>query len=131
MPITSPRLTQESESHPSGKLFRWLWSYYLKSQTNKIAFALIFMTIQGSTLGALSYMIEPMFDEIFANKLTEALVWVGLTILGLFCLRGLAGFISTMIIVSVSERIKLNLQKDLMDHILTLDTMFFEVNSPG
>lgn len=131
MPITSPRLTQESESHPSGKLFRWLWTYYLKSQTSKIAFALIFMTIQGSTLGALSYMIEPMFDEIFANKLTEALVWVGLTILGLFCLRGFAGFISTMIIVSVSERIKLNLQKDLMDHILTLDTMFFEVNSPG
>ncbi len=127
----SPKLTLEAESHSSRKLFRWLWKYYLKSQTKKITIALVFMSIQGSTLGALSYMIEPMFDDIFANKMTEALIWVGLAILGLFCLRGLAGFISTLIIVSVSERIKLNLQKDLMDHILTLDTMFFEVNSPG
>ena len=131
MQNTSPKLTLESENLPSRKLFKWLWVYYLKSQALRIFIALFFMSIQGATLGALSYMIEPMFDEIFANKLTEALIWVGLAILGLFCLRGVAGFISTVIIVSVSERIKLNLQKDLMDHILTLDTMFFEVNSPG
>ena len=127
----SPKLTLESESHSSIKLGKWLWVYYLKSQATKIGVALFFLSLQGATLGALSYMIEPMFDEIFANKLSDALIWVGLAVLGLFCLRGLAGFISTVIIVSVSERIKLNLQKDLMDHILTLDTMFFEVNSPG
>ena len=33
--------------------------------------------------------------------------------------------------ITVSEKIKFNLQRDLMNHILTLDTMFFEVNSPG
>ena len=82
-------------------------------------------------MGALSYMIEPMFDEVFANKRKEALIWIGLAIFGLFCLRGLTGFINKMIMITVSEKVKFNLQRDLMDHILTLDTMFFEVNAPG
>ncbi len=131
MQNTLPKLTLEKEKQPSGKLFRWLWAYYLRPHTLLVFVALIFMSLQGATLGALSYMIEPMFDEVFANKRNEALIWIGLAIFGLFCFRGFTGFISKVIMITVSEKIKFNLQRDLMDHILTLDTMFFEVNSPG
>lgn len=131
MQNTSPKLTLEKEKQPSGKLLRWLWFYYLKPHTLLVFIALIFMSLQGATLGGLSYMIEPMFDEVFANKRNDALIWVGLAVFGLFLFRGISGFISKVIMVTVSEKIKFNLQRDLMDHILTLDTMFFEVNSPG
>ena len=131
MQDTSPKLTLAKENQSSGKLMRWLWVYYLKRHSLLIILALIFMSLQGASLGALSYMIEPMFDEVFANKRKEALIWIGLAIFGLFCLRGLTGFINKMIMITVSEKVKFNLQRDLMDHILTLDTMFFEVNSPG
>ena len=131
MQNSSPKLTLEKEQQPSGKLMRWLWGYYLRPHTLLVFVALFFMSLQGTTLGALSYMIEPMFDEVFANKRNEALIWIGLAIFGLFCFRGLTGFISKVIMITVSEKIKFNLQRDLMDHILTLDTMFFEVNSPG
>ena len=131
MQDTSPKLTLAKENQPSGKLMRWLWVYYLKRHSLLIILALVFMSLQGASLGALSYMIEPMFDEVFANKRKEALIWIGLAIFGLFCLRGLTGFINKMIMITVSEKVKFNLQRDLMDHILTLDTMFFEVNSPG
>lgn len=121
----------ENESRESGLLARWLWRYYLKKHTPKIIVALVFMSIQGSMLGFLSYMIGPMFDDVFMERDKAALLWLGLAILLIFSLRGFAGLVQRVIMAAVGERVRLELQRDLMRHVLTLDTMFFEANPPG
>ena len=47
-------------------LVSWIWRGYLKRHLPVILAALVLMTLEGGMLGALSYMIEPMFDEVFA-----------------------------------------------------------------
>ena len=59
-----------SDTSPNGTsadkpLLPWIWGDYLKPHWPKIAVALVLMAIEGSMLGALSYIVQPMFDEVF------------------------------------------------------------------
>ena len=116
---------------PSRPLFRRFWREYLRPRTGMIVLALALMMIEGATLGALSKMIEPLFDEVFANGQSGALMTVGLAILGLFVVRGLATIASRTVITAVTQRVAAAMQSDLLRHILTLDGRFFQENSPG
>ena len=72
-----------SESPEQG-LFRWLWHAYMARHIWVILLALLFMTIEGSMLGAMSYIMKPMFDQVFVGGDTDAALFVGLLILGYF-----------------------------------------------
>ncbi len=55
------------DSYTSAQLMRWLWHDYLKKHTGLMAIAVIFMIIEGSTLGVLAKLMEPMFDRVFVG----------------------------------------------------------------
>ena len=119
------------EKQKTATLLRWAWTTYIRRHWLRLSCAALFMVVQGSMLGLLSYLIKPMFDDVLLTGERSTLLIVGLLIMGIFCLRGLSGFAQRVIMSAVSTRVNLNLQRDLMHHILTLDTMFFEANPPG
>ena len=45
------------DSYTSAQLMRWLWRDYLKKHTGLMAIAVIFMIIEGSTLGVLAKLM--------------------------------------------------------------------------
>jgi ATP-binding cassette subfamily B protein/subfamily B ATP-binding cassette protein MsbA len=94
-----------------------------------IAFAL--MAIEGSTLGLLSYMIKPLFDQVFAAGGSGDLYWVGSAILALFILRAITSVIGRWLLTRVNQKAAAQMQADLVRHLLTLDGSFFQANSPG
>lgn len=96
-----------------------------------MALACVFMLIEGSTLGALSYMLQPMFDLVFVEGRESAIWWVGLGIFALFVTRGVTGIIHKSLLTSVSFRASTEVQVDLLRHTLTLDNAFHSRTSPG
>lgn len=89
------------------------------------------MVIEGTTLGALSATLEPLFDRVFAAG-GEAELWpVGLLILGLFTLRGVTSLVSKSLMARISQTVASTMQADLLRHLLTLDLKFFQSTSPG
>ncbi|SFJ78501.1 ATP-binding cassette, subfamily B, MsbA [Jannaschia pohangensis] len=91
----------------------------------------LLMVVEGGTIGILAKMLEPMFDLVFVEGRADALTWVGLSILLLFVVRGLAGIGQRLIMGWVAFRSSSELQQDLLGHVLRLDSAFFSVNSPG
>ncbi len=89
------------------------------------------MVIEGSTLGALSYLLQPMFDLVFVAGQSSAIWWVGAGIFGLFVIRGITGIIHKSILTAVSFRASTEVQVDLLRHTLTLDNAFHSRTSPG
>jgi len=89
------------------------------------------MAIEGSTVGALSWMLEPMFDVIFVEGRADLIWIVGLAIFGLFALRGVTGVAQRVILAQVGMRAWSRLQQDLLAHVLRLDNAFFSTNAPG
>lgn len=113
-------------------LFGRLWRGYLRKHLPLMIVAFVILIIDGSTLGALSYLLKPLFDKVFSGSAdSSALFIVGLGILGLFVLRAITSILSKTLMASITLRISTAMQVDLLRHILTLDGSFFQSNPPG
>ncbi|MDO5631743.1 MAG: ABC transporter ATP-binding protein [Paracoccus sp. (in: a-proteobacteria)] len=116
---------------PRQNLFRRMWRDYLRGHWPTMAVAFLFMTIEGSTLAVLSWMLQPLFDRVFVGGDTGAIWWVGGIIFSLFVIRAITLVINKSLITRVSMAVSTRMQTDLLRHILTLDQRFFQENPPG
>lgn len=89
------------------------------------------MTVEGATVGLLSYLIQPMFDQVFVGGNRGAVIWVALAISGVFLFRALAGVSQRSLMAMIGERVSAALQGDLVAHLMRLDQPFFQANPPG
>ncbi|KAA8605780.1 ABC transporter ATP-binding protein [Salipiger aestuarii] len=112
-------------------LFLWLWWNYLWRYRLLLAVAIVFMFIEGSMLGLLSYMMKPMFDTVFIGGNSDALWWVGMAIFGSFLLRAVASITQKVVMTQVSERSVGDIRNDLVRHLMTLDGSFHQTHGPG
>jgi subfamily B ATP-binding cassette protein MsbA len=122
---------QPARAYASRTLFARFWRGYLAPHLGLMALAFVMMVIEGSTLGLLSYMIEPLFDDVFAPGGSGALVWVGFAILTLFLIRAVTSILGRWLLARVNQSSAGAMQADLVRHLLTLDAGFFQSNSPG
>ncbi|MEP5757932.1 MAG: ABC transporter ATP-binding protein [Litoreibacter sp.] len=91
----------------------------------------LLMVIEGSTLGLLSYMLQPMFDQVFVEGRENAIWFVALGIFGLFVIRAVTGVAQRVIMTRVSYKASTKMQIDLLAHTLKLDSAFHSKTSPG
>ncbi len=115
---------------PSPNLFLRFWRSYLATHWALILVIFVLMMIEGSTLAALSYAIQPLFDTVLAQGGGQ-LFLVGFAIFALFALRGVTSVISRSLIAYVSQKVSVAMQTDLLAHLLTLDSPFFQTHPPG
>ncbi|TKD21638.1 ABC transporter ATP-binding protein [Rhodobacter capsulatus] len=126
------RVTSSSPSAPSSpRIFARIWRDYLRQQWPLMAVAMLLLMLEGSTLGLLSWMIEPLFDRVFAQGQTGAVVWVGSAIFGLFLIRAITSVASKTLLTTVAQASSTAMQIDIVRHILRLDQSFFQANPPG
>jgi subfamily B ATP-binding cassette protein MsbA len=120
-----------TKAAPSASLFQRFWGGYLRPQIGLIALGFALMVIEGSALGALSYLLKPLFDVVFTPGGESALLGVGIAILALFAVRGTCVVAARTLFSAISQRVSARMQADLLRHILTLDSPFFQKNAPG
>lgn len=115
----------------SSVLLGWFWRSYLSPVKARLLAAFAIMIVEGSTLGALSWLLEPLFDEVFSPGGQGALYTVGLAIFGLFLLRAVTSLASKTLLAGISQTVSNRMQADLLAHVLRLDGAFFQTMSPG
>ncbi len=114
-----------------GPLIRWLWRGYLRRHLGWIVIAVLLMSVEGAMLGLLSWIIRPMFDEVFIAGDRSAITWVGIAVFGIFLARAIAGFGQRVMMMSIGQKVSAALQSDMVAHMLRLDSVWFQENSPG
>ena len=112
-------------------LIRWLWRDYLRKHKAFIFVALFFMALEGSMLGGLSYIVQPMFDEVFIAGDRDAVFWVAMAVGGLFAIRAISAFSHRVLMHGAVIRVMADMQNDLLSHLIALDSAFFATNAPG
>nr|WP_319824414.1 ABC transporter ATP-binding protein [Thalassovita sp.] len=115
----------------SAHLLGWLWRGYLKKYTWLLIAAFLFMALEGSMLGLLSWMMKPMFDQIFVAGDHDAIWWVGLAILMIFILRAVASIGQKAFLAMTSQRSNADLRLDLLNHMMKQDGSFHQTHPPG
>jgi subfamily B ATP-binding cassette protein MsbA len=119
------------QTYTSGALLRWLWDDYLKKHVKMMLLALFFMVIEGSTLGALAKLMEPMFDQVFVAGQQDALIWVGLILVGIFILRAIAGVSQKVLLTRIAQATAADMRVDLLDRMMKQDGAFHASHPPG
>ncbi len=115
----------------SSAMFSWLWRGYLRQHAPWLAVAMVLMVLEGSTFGVLSYMMQPMFDNIFIGGQTGAIWIVGVVILSLFMTRAVTSLAQRVILKRVAEQSSADIRTDLLRHLMGLDTAFHAAHPPG
>ena len=123
--------TTEKPDYSTRVLLRRMWGGYLRKYRWWMALAFVLMAIEGMTLGGLSYLIEPMFDRVLTGG-SQSEVWlIGGAIFGVFFIRALTAMMHKLLLGRISQRIWTALQFDMLSHMLSQDSAFFQTNSPG
>ncbi len=130
-PGPAPAPGPASPPVPSRDITRWLWRSYVRPHRWALALAVLLMALEGGMLGALSYLIKPMFDDVFTGQNRGAILWVGLGVAGVFAIRALAAFSHRVLMVRIGQQVSAALQSDMVAHMLRLDSSFFQKNAPG
>lgn len=117
-----------AESWP---MFKWLWKHYLSPYKWRVAIAFVLMSIEGAMLAVLAKSLQPMFDNVFGEGSTTAMKWVALAIMSVFLVRGLSSLAQKMIMGYVGAHSTAAMRRDLLAHVLQLDTEFHNNHPPG
>ncbi len=112
-------------------LVSWFWRRYVRRHAWLFIGAGLLMTIEGGALGVLSYLVRPMFDEIFVAGNRSAVAWVSIGVFVVFLARALAGFFQKVLMALAARKVSADIERDLLGHILGLDSSFFQENPPG
>ncbi|MBY6162069.1 ABC transporter ATP-binding protein/permease [Mameliella alba] len=96
-----------------------------------MALAMILMSVEGSMFGLLSYMMKPMFDDVFVGGNADALVWVGLAVLAIFAVRAVASVVQKVLLTRVSQMSMGDIRQDMLEHLMRLDPGFHHDHGPG
>ncbi|MEX0369108.1 MAG: ABC transporter ATP-binding protein [Tateyamaria sp.] len=93
--------------------------------------AVLFMLIEGSMLGALSYLMQPMFDQVFVAGNGQMLIWVGMVVIAIFVVRAVSSVVQKLILTRVALKTSAALRMDLLDRIMLQDGAFHQSHPPG
>ncbi len=110
---------------------RWIWTSFVRHKLHFLGLAVVFMVIEAATLGAFSYLIQPMFDDVFIAGNRGEVVIIAVALALVFFVRGLARLAHQSIITWQSEAATADLQTMLLSHLTKLDQGFFMLNAPG
>lgn len=113
------------------RVLGWLWSDYLKRRLLWLVLAAILMALEGASVGALTYLVQPMFDGIQRGADMAVVYWIAGAIAGVFALRALAGLSHRVILLRQAEAIAAEMQETALAHVMAQDQSFFHANPPG
>ncbi len=116
---------------PVRKILAWVWRDHLRRRSPILLIAILFMALEGGAVGALSYLVRPMFDGIHQGADISIVIWVAASVALVFVVRAIAGFTHRVLMARQAEGVSTELQQNLLTHVMRLDLGFYQSNPPG
>ncbi len=108
------------------RLLGYAWQY-----SSVFILAVIGMAVVAGTEAGLAWIIKPMLDGSFVEKDPEVIRWLPFAFMGIFIVRGLAGFVATYGMEHVGRNIIRDMRKQMFARLMRLPTAFYDRNSSG
>ncbi|MEW5757128.1 MAG: lipid A export permease/ATP-binding protein MsbA [Pseudomonadota bacterium] len=102
---------------------------YVKPYWHGFAFAAVGLIVVAATETGFAALMKPLLDGTFVEKDPEIISMMPLLLIGIFFIRGLAGFVSTYGMNWVGRNVIRDMRKEMFDHILRLPISFFDNTS--
>ncbi len=104
---------------------------YAKSYWAFFMLAVIGNVFYAATEPAFAWLMKPMVDGSFVDKDPETIKFVPLALLGIFIVRGVAGFASTYFMAWIGWQIITTMRREMFGHLLRMPTAAYDQASSG
>jgi subfamily B ATP-binding cassette protein MsbA len=94
-------------------------------------FALLFMVLAAAATASLPYLLQPVFDDVFAKGTPQLLVYFCGAVFLSFVVKGAASYGENVIMTYTGQRIISDIQNRLFTHLMHLDLAFFHKTTSG
>jgi len=95
------------------------------------ALAAIGMALQAATEVGFMSLMRPLLDETFVTPDPQTIRWLPWAIVGLFVVRGIAGFTSGYGMSWIARSVVKQLRGELFEHMLRMPVRFYDRISPA
>lgn len=104
---------------------------YAKPYWRMFAVSTLGMVFYAATEPLFASMMKPLLDGTFIDRNPEVVKTLPLTLLGIFIVRGIAGFINTYCLQWVGRRVVADLRQEMFEHLLRSPASYFDCQSTG
>tara|TARA_E500000331_G_scaffold323753_1_gene339559 strand:+ start:1229 stop:2965 length:1737 start_codon:yes stop_codon:yes gene_type:complete len=113
------------------QILKRLYKSYTKNYLKKILLSVFFTLILAGSTSAVAYLLDPAIDQLFIKQ-NQKLLYVlpGLIILA-FALKGGSLYMAKVLMISVSQDVKRDMQLDMFNSILVADTGLIDRKHSG
>jgi subfamily B ATP-binding cassette protein MsbA len=118
-------------SSPTGRRLYLRLLQYVKPYRGRFAGGLLALAVVAATEPAMPALMKPMLDGTFVDKDPLLMSWIPGLIVGLFLVRGIAGYISDYAVAWIGTRVVMDLRVEMFERLLTLPTPFFDHSASG
>lgn len=117
-----------NEKESSIRVYRRLLGY-VKPYWKGFLLAILTMMVMAATEVGFVALMKPLLDGSFVEKDPEVIKWMPFLLVGIFLLRGIAGFISGYCMTWVGRNVIRDLRMLLFAHILRLPVSYFDTQT--
>lgn len=112
------------------EVYRRLWRYVVPYWSMAIA-AVVAMTVAAGVEATLIILLKPLTDQTLVEHNLETARWMPWAFIGIFVLRGVAGYTSEYSLGWIGRSVISTLRREVFSKFLTLPTRYFESQSVG
>ncbi|WP_295402997.1 lipid A export permease/ATP-binding protein MsbA [uncultured Thiocystis sp.] len=105
--------------------------HYVKPYWRIFSLSIVGMLIFAATEPLFAAMMKPLIDGSFVERNEDMVRAMPLFLVGLFVIRGIAGFINTYFLSWVGRRVVADLRQQMFAHLLRAPTRYFDNHGSG
>lgn len=116
---------------PTRRLAARLFNEHVIPYRVRFLFAVVFMILAAAANGAIPFILQPVFDDVFYKGNPDLLFLISGSVFVAFAVRGFASYGEAITMSVIGQRIICDLQNRLFSHLMKLDLNFYHRNSSG
>jgi len=104
---------------------------YVRPYWRMFLLSIVGMLVFAATEPLFAAMIKPLLDGSFVERDPKTVRLIPILLVGIFLVRGIAGFINTYCLSWVGRRVVADLRQQMFDHLLRAPTRYYDTHGSG
>ena len=97
----------------------------------RVLLGVVAMAVVAATTAINAWLMEPVLDEVFVKRDSSLLLIIPLAVIVIAAAKGIAGYLQSVIMNDVGQRIISDLQTRLFAHLMHADLAYYHETSSG
>ena len=115
----------------SSYILKRLYKDYTKKYFNRILLSVFFTVLLAGSTSAVAYLLDPAIKKLFIEKNQTLIYLIPILIIVAFALKGFSLYTAKVIMITVAEEVRKDVQVDMLDSLINADTQLIDSKHSG